>query len=109
MAVASHMLELAAGFPKQHQFGLAQQMQRAAVSIPSNIAEGFNRNSRKEYVHFLGIALGSTGELETQCELAIQASLASPEALAEIIHTLDEIGKMLRAMIRTLSTPSPRN
>ncbi len=94
-------------FSENRQFALAQQMQRAAISIPSNIAEGFNRNSRKEYAQFLGIVLGSTGELETQCALSVMAGFAASKDFSFIVSELDEIGKMLRAMIRTLKTPSP--
>ena len=103
MKVASQILKITTLFPKVHQLGLAQQMQRAAISIPSNIAEGANRISRKEYAQFLSIALGSTGELETQCSLAVMASLATKKDFAFIMSELDEIGKMLRVMIRTLS------
>lgn len=78
-------------------------MQRAAVSIPSNIAEGANRTSRKEYAQFLSIALGSTGELETQCTLAVMAKLIRKQDIAFIVSELDEIGKMLRSMIKTIS------
>jgi four helix bundle protein len=107
MHVASKILLLTSLFPKQHQFGIAQQMQRSAVSIPSNIAEGFNRASRKEYVYFLSVALGSTGELETQCSLSVMAKLCTEQDVVFLVSELDEIGKMLRGMIRTLSPPSP--
>jgi four helix bundle protein len=109
MGVCTEIIKLTAAFPKQHQYGLVQQMQHSAISIPSNIAEGYNRNSTKEYSYFLSVALGSTGELETQCELAVQTSLGNVADFNPLIEELDEIGKMLRASIRTLSNPSPRN
>jgi four helix bundle protein len=62
--------EITKGFPKEELYGLAQQMRRAAVSIPSNIAEGAARNSEKEYAHFISIARGSLAELETQYKIA---------------------------------------
>lgn len=109
MSVCTQIIKLTSGFPKQHQYGLVQQMQRSAISIPSNIAEGYNRNSKKEYAHFLGIALGSAAELETQCEIVIQAHLGSADDFGPVIQELNEIGKMLRASIHTLQTPSPSN
>ena len=107
MQVSAQVIQLTTAFPKLHHFGLVQQMQRASISIPSNIAEGYNRKSRKEYVQFLSIALGSTAELETQCELSMLAGLAAQEDVAFITTELDEIGKMLRVMIQKLSSPSP--
>ena len=70
MAVARLVYTLTADFPKIETFGLAAQMRRAAVSIPSNVAEGFARFSRREFKHFLRIARGSLAELETQAILA---------------------------------------
>ena len=63
---------LSQNFPKKEIFGLSQQMQRCSVSIPSNIAEGFNRFHDKEFIQFLYIALGSCAELETQLEIAFE-------------------------------------
>ena len=65
MKLAEEAYRLSALFPKHETYGLASQLQRSAVSIPPNIAEGHGRNSRKESHHFLGIALGSLAELET--------------------------------------------
>jgi len=83
------------GFPKSELFGLSAQMRRAAVSIPSNIAEGQARSSSKEFLHFLSIALGSLAELSTQLELAsrlgymeAQAALAQSELLGKKLHCL---------------------
>src|SRR5271154_4345955 len=84
-----------AEFPKSEIFGLAAQMRRAAVSIPSNIAEGQARTSSKEFLHFLSIALGSLAELATQLELANRlgymeaaAALARSELLGKKLHCL---------------------
>ena len=70
MQLAKAVYQLTAGFPTEERYGLAQQMRRAAVSIPSNIAKGAGRNGAKEYLHFIGIARGSLAELETQLQLA---------------------------------------
>lgn len=81
--------------PKSEQFGLISQLQRCAVSIPSNIAEGQQRNNLKEYRQFLGIAKGSAGELETQ--LLLIKSIYDLE-ITSIINELHEIQKMLRSL-----------
>jgi len=62
---------MTATFPAEERYGLPQQMRRAAVSIPSNIAEGAGRNGAKEFLNFIGIARGSLAELETQLQLAV--------------------------------------
>lgn len=85
-------------FPKTQQFILAAQMQRAAISIPSNIAEGYNRKNRKEYIHFLSIAYGSAGELETQITLAYELGFISDVHYKELCAVVIEISKMLHVM-----------
>lgn len=83
-------------FPKTETYGLSVQMRRAAVSIPSNIAEGYGRKHKAEYEQFLAIAYGSLMELETQYLLAIDLKYAES---CEIIHKLiDEVGAMLFRM-----------
>ena len=89
-------------FPREEQYGLTSQMRRAAVAIPSNIAEGFNRYHNKEYRQFLYIALGSCAELETQVELSCDlACLAEPER-TELLEKLDFEARMLRNLIKKL-------
>jgi four helix bundle protein len=70
MDVASEIYPVSAGFPKDEVYGLTLQMRRSAVSIPSNIAEGAARNSDKEFIQYLYVALGSSAEIETQLLLA---------------------------------------
>ena len=95
--------ELCAQLPKDETFGLASQLKRAVVSIASNIAEGYLRNNRKEYVHFLGIALGSAAEVETQLILVHDLfGLSVDSELSKIT----EIQKMLMGIIKKL-TPVP--
>lgn len=80
MALVEVVYRDTASFPKEEMFGLAAQIRRAAVSVPSNIAEGVARNSPGELVQFLGIACGSLAELETQLELAIRLGYLNADA-----------------------------
>ena len=88
-------------FPKEEIFGLKLQMRRCAISITSNIAEGYGRQHTAEYVRFLQISRGSLNELITQLEIA--RSLDYLQDIGEIINRCDEIGRMLNALIRKLS------
>ena len=89
-------------FPTEEMYGLTAQMRRAAVSMPSNIAEGYRRGSRKEYVQFLRIAFGSYGELETQISLSVDLKLLSKEDRDSIAGLVDDIGGLLTNLIRSL-------
>jgi four helix bundle protein len=90
-------------FPKEEVFGLSSQMRRAAVSVPSNISEGNSRGSRKEYVQFLRIALGSASELETQLLLSKDLNLISLKDYTKMQVLLTEVIKMLSVLIKKLS------
>ena len=90
--------------PADERFGLTAQMRRAAVSIPSNIAEGFNRFGNKEYRQFLHIALGSCAELETQIELGCELGFLKQETAAELLEKLDFESRMLRNLVKRLSS-----
>jgi len=87
-------------FPKEESYSLTSQIRRSAISIPSNIAEGAARNSKKEFIQFLYIALGSTAELETQ--LIISGRLGYLKESTEFRTKLDEIKKMLLGLISFL-------
>lgn len=91
-----------ARFPESERFVLAPQLKRAAVSIPSNIAEGSGRNTRKELTQFLHIALGSASELETQLDIAHRLSFIGITDYNEAVDLLIEVRKMLVAMIKKL-------
>jgi four helix bundle protein len=94
---------LTTNFPKEEVYGLTSQMRRAAVSIPSNIAEGRNRGTRKDFVQFLRISNGSVAELQTQIEISKQLYKKSSHSYQEIDGLLIEISKMLSSMIKKLS------
>ncbi len=83
-------------------WGFRDQITRAALSIPSNIAEGHERNSRKEYVQFLRIAKGSCGELRTQLYIGMEADLLDRDAASVLIDETNQISRMLGAMISKL-------
>jgi len=89
-------------FPKHETFGLASQIQRSAVSIPANIAEGHERDSTKEYLYHLSIAQGSRAELETELQLAQMSGYLKNETVQRFLNELDEIGKMIRAIQKSL-------
>lgn len=98
--------ELTEKFPKDEIYGITSQMRRASVSIPSNIAEGRSRNTRKDFIQFLRIALGSVSELETQIEIAKQLSKTNQYSYEEIDILLNEVSRMTMGMIKKLSIKS---
>lgn len=102
MALVSAVYELTRAFPDSERFGLTSQIQRAAVSIPSNIAEGQGRLATKEFRQFLGIARGSLKELETQLLISIDLGYAAAEDINACLELADEIGRMLNALIKAL-------
>jgi four helix bundle protein len=89
-------------FPTEESYGLVSQMRRAAISIPSNIAEGFNRFYNKEYRQFLYIAMGSCAELETQIEIAFELKYLNALSKNELLETIDHESRMLRNLIKKL-------
>jgi len=103
MALVRNIYKLTEAFPKQELFGLASQMQRAAVSIPSNIAEGASRNSTKEYIHFLSNATGSASELETQLGIVEMLGYCSDKANIDgLVRDTDQIRYMIVKMMNSL-------
>jgi four helix bundle protein len=88
------------GFPREEVFGIKMQIRRAAVSIPSNIAEGSGRNSPRELRHFVGIASGSLAEVETQLELAVRLGFLKRDAMA--MRQASRVGKLVIALRKSL-------
>lgn len=101
MSLVAEVYGLVQNLPAKEQYALADQIRRAVVSIPSNIAEGNRRGGKKEYVHFLRVANGSLAELETQ--LLLLESLYPPHNTEKALLLVEEIGKMLFVLIRKLS------
>jgi len=89
-------------FPRSEQFGLCSQLRRAAVSIPSNIAEGQGRNSAKEFIYHLSVAYGSLMEAETQIQIAANLSYVSQAEADTLITQTAEVGRMLNGLSKSL-------
>lgn len=102
MQLAVEIHRLARTLPKYELFGLASQMKRAAVSIPSNIAEGAARRTTREFLSFLYIARGSSAELETQLLLSAELGYIPQQSLAPTLARSDEVGRLLNAVITGL-------
>jgi four helix bundle protein len=96
--LVKRIYEISAGFPPSEQYGLTNQMRRAAVSIPSNIAEGSGCGTDKRFSYHLGLAFGSACELETQLLLAIDLNFSSPYKLEREIEQLIEIKRMISSL-----------
>ena len=101
--------KLTGQFPKEELFGLASQMRRASVSIPSNIAEGHGRNSEKELIRFLYIQLGSASELETQLLLSYKLGFLNEDSFNHLNDNNNEVIKMLTSLIRSKSVKQSEN
>lgn len=93
---------ITASFPSEEKFGLTNQLRRASVSIPSNIAEGSSRNSNKDFARFLEIAIGSAYEVETQLLISSDLGFINQENIIDLTNTLEEIIKMTSRFRATL-------
>jgi len=100
--LAGAVYRLTAAFPDQERFGLSAQMRRAAVSIPSNIAEGEGRGSDGHLLHALSISYGSLRELETQLLLSGRLRFVSEEDLRRLFDQCEEIGRILNGLMKTV-------
>ena len=100
MDIVMDIYKATIGFPAEEKYGLVSQMRRSAVSIPSNIAEGSARNSKKEFINFLHISSGSLSELDTQIELAKRLGLISHEQWNYLDEKLTEQDKVICGLIK---------
>ena len=91
-------------FPHSEQFGLSSQLQRAAVSVPANIAEGKGRGLTGAYLNHLSIAAGSLAELDTHLCVAQRLNYISQDQLSEVIERLEEVGRMLSGLRKSLNS-----
>ena len=104
--LARDVYTLTSRFPSEERFGLTSQMRRAAISIPSNVAEGAARRSKKEFKNFVGMAQGSLSELDTQFELAVALGYLNRNDLGGLEERMLKIDKMLSGLIRSLTRVS---
>ena len=104
MDLVEEVYRLVKLLPREETYALSDQMRRAAISIPSNIAEGHGRNSEREFLRFLSIAQGSRAELDTQIEICIRLKYVDMEQGVTAQKLSNEVGKMLRKMMQNLRT-----
>ena len=103
MDLVSGIYEVTQGFPKTEMYGLTSQMRRAAVSVPSNLAEGHTREHLREYLQHVSIAQASLAELETQVEIAARLEYLSEESLRDIVKNISSVGRQLYALRNALA------
>jgi four helix bundle protein len=102
MNLVTVIYEVSSKFPSQEMYGLTSQIRRSAISIPSNIAEGYGRNSTGDYKRFLQIAVGSLFEFQTQIEIAFNLHYLSKEVFDDLLRTCNDLDKMLYSLIQKL-------
>lgn len=102
VAFSAQVYQLTEQFPKKEMHALCDQLQRASVSIPSNVAEGCSRRSQNEFAHYLEISLGSSYEIETQMEIAHILKYVTDEQYDDIIEKVQSIEKKLTNLINTI-------
>jgi four helix bundle protein len=100
--LVKRVYQVTSAFPSDERFGLVSQMRRAAVSIPSNIAEGQARHTTGEFIHGISHAEGSLAELDTQLIIAVELAFCPQPATTDVFALLDEVRRMLNALRRTL-------
>lgn len=104
MQLAAEVYKLTRDFPREEVYGLTSQIRRSAISIPSNIAEGHGRLNVKEFRQFLGIARGSTYELQTQLELALSLEFASLDQIDLSSRLAQEVGRMIYSLLGSMQS-----
>jgi four helix bundle protein len=102
MRLVTGIYEATRGFPRDEMYGLTSQLRRAAVSVPSNIAEGQARFSRKEFHHFLSLARGSLVEIETQLIIAQNLGYVSRGEEHALLEEASELGRILNGLIASI-------
>ena len=102
MSLVTQIYRITKTFPKEEIYGLISQMRRCAVSIPSNIAEGYGRRSTDDYLRFLHIAMSSLYEVQTQVEIASNLGYLSKSSFAEVYESSGEIERMLSSLTKRI-------
>ena len=109
MQLTVNVYELTKAFPREELYGLTSQVRRAAVALPSNVAEGHGRLNRREFRQFLGIARASNCELQTQLELARRLGYGNPNDIQQSEKLSHGVGRMLYAIIESLGKTSTQS
>jgi four helix bundle protein len=104
MSLAENCYGLTKAFPKAELFGMTSQIRRAASSVPANIAEGYGRDSKGDYIQFLRISQGSLKEVETHLILCTRVKLLTESEAQSTLDQCDRLGKMLHRLIRSLQS-----
>lgn len=104
MDLVTSIYKVTAAFPNDERFGLISQIRRAAVSIPSNIAEGHGRKTTGAYLNHISIALGSVMELETQIQIALRLNFMDSNTCTLLLAQTEEIGRMLGGLKKSISS-----
>jgi four helix bundle protein len=106
MDLAEDCYQVTLDYPKDELYGMTSQIRRAAVSVAANIAEGHGREQAGMFIQFLRVAQGSLKELETHVLLSGRVALMPAQAVSKLLEQADELGRMLRALIRALQAKS---
>ena len=104
MDLVTEVYKHSSQFPKEEMFGLTSQLRRSAVSVPSNIAEGFAKSSEKDFARFLEISMGSSYEVETQLIIANRLSMLSTEDFNLMLEKLQEVQRMISGLSKSLTS-----
>jgi four helix bundle protein len=103
MTLAKRIYQITQNFPADERFGLTNQLRRASVSVPSNLAEGHARFGPGEFARFISMAMGSVAEIETQLLLSAGPGYLKSEASGQLLTELETIGKMLRGLAKSIT------
>jgi four helix bundle protein len=109
MELVGAVYQLTRQLPKEEQFGLTSQLRRAAVSVPSNIAEGQSRFSKPDFSRFLMMARGSISEIETQLLICVQLAYLKPESIEPVLQVATECGKIVNGLRDSLKADAAHN
>jgi four helix bundle protein len=101
--LVTEIYRMTEGFPKKEEFGIISQMRRAAISVPSNIAEGLTRKTKKDKLHFLNIAQASLSEIDTQIEISLRLGYLSQQVYEHAAIRLTEVEKLLSGLSRSIA------
>jgi len=108
MELVTEIYKVSQKFPKEEMFGLTSQIRRAAVSIPSNIAEGRGKSSKGEFQQFLYHARGSLAEVETQLILATNLGYLEKQEISHIMDLISRVGRLLHGLLSAIKNPKPK-